>query len=175
LAPSSIRILVVDDSESFRRFVRATLQNKLELRTVVEALDGVEAVELAQVLQPNLILLDIGLPKLNGIEAARRIRQLAPQSKILFVSQESSVDVVQAAFSVGALGYVVKTDAGGELETAVKAVLRGARFVGRRFAGHSFTGAKDARPPGTVHAKILTIPQRQVVEDLQPPRGGVLF
>ena len=147
MATSSIRVLVVDDSEPFRRFVCSILQNKLELRTIVEASDGVEAIELAQALQPDLILLDIGLPKLNGIEAARRIRELAPQSKILFVSQESSVEVVQAAFSVGASGYVVKMDAGSELPTAVKAVLRGERFVGSRFAGHGFTGASDARGP----------------------------
>ena len=78
------------------------LQNKLELQNHRRSEDGVEAIELAQALQPDLILLDIGLPKLNGIEAARRIRELAPRSKILFVSQESSVEVVQAAFSIGA-------------------------------------------------------------------------
>ena len=104
MATSSIRVLVVDDSEPFRRVVCSILQNKLELRTIVEASDGVEAIELAQALQPDLILLDIGLPKLNGIEAARRIRELAPQSKILFVSQESSVDVVQTAFSARCIG-----------------------------------------------------------------------
>jgi DNA-binding NarL/FixJ family response regulator len=64
----------------------------------------VQAIELARALRPNLILLDIGLPKLNGIDAARRIRQLAPQSRILFVSQESSVDLVQEAIDVGAFG-----------------------------------------------------------------------
>jgi len=96
-------------------------------------------------MQPDLILLDIGLPKLNGIEAARRIRELAPQSKILFVSQESSVEVVQTVLTLGASGYVVKMDAGSELLTAVHAVLRGERFVGNRFAGHSFIGASDAR------------------------------
>jgi DNA-binding NarL/FixJ family response regulator len=144
LATSSIRVLVVDDFEPFRRVVSSILQIKLEFRTIVEASDGVEAIELAQALQPDLILLDIGLPKLNGIEAARRIRELAPRSKILFVSQESSVEVVQTAFSLGASGYVVKKDAGSELLTAVDAVLRGERFVGGRFACHGFTGASDA-------------------------------
>ena len=103
------------------------------------------AIKLAQALQPDLILLDIGLPKLNGIEAARRIRELVPRSKIIFCSQESSVDIVEAAFSAGASGYVVKVDAGSELLTAVDVVLRGEQFVGRRFAGHDFTGASDAR------------------------------
>jgi CheY-like chemotaxis protein len=149
LAISSIRVLVVDDFEPFRRIVCSALQNQLKSPTLVEALDGVEAVELAHALQPDLIVLDIGLPKLNGIEAARRIRELAPQSKILFVSQESSVDLVHEAFSVGASGYVVKMDAGNELLTAVKAVLRGETFVGIRFAGLGFTGASDAPTSGS--------------------------
>jgi len=161
LATSSIRVLVVDDFEPFRRFVCSTLQNKLELRTILEASDGAEAIELAQALQPDLILLDIGLPKFNGIEAARRIRDLAPQSKILFVSQESSPDVVQAAFTVGASGYVVKADAERELPSAVKAVLRGERFVGSRFAGHGFTGASDARTPGSARGNKVFAPLQQ--------------
>jgi DNA-binding NarL/FixJ family response regulator len=161
----SIRILVVDDFEPFRQFVRSTLQEKLGVRTIVEASDGVEAIELAQALQPDLILLDIGIPKLNGIEAARKIRELAPRSKILFVSQESSVDIVQTAFSVGASGYVVKIDAGSELSTAVKAVLRGERFVGRRFAGHGFTGPSNTPNPGSARGDKVFIPlQRQNVE-----------
>jgi DNA-binding NarL/FixJ family response regulator len=147
-----MRVLVVDDFEPFRRFVCSTLQNKLKLPTIVEASDGLEAIELAQKIQPDLIVLDVGIPKLNGIETARRIIEVAQHSKILFVSQESSVDVVQAAFSVGASGYVLKMDAGSELPAALEAVLRGERFVGSRFAGQGFPGDSDAQTPGRAQA-----------------------
>ena len=125
-----IRVLVVEDFEPFRRFICSTLEKKSELQVVCEVSDGLEAVQKAEELQPDLILLDIGLPTLNGIEAARQIRKLAPEAKIIFVSQESSADVVQEALSLGALGYVVKTHAGSELLAAVDAVLLEKQFVG---------------------------------------------
>jgi len=101
-----------------------------DLQVVCEVSDGLEAVQKAKELQPDLIVLDIGLPGLNGIEAARRIRQLSPLSKILFVSQQSSADVVQEALSFGALGYVVKAQAAAEFLTAVATVLLDKQFVG---------------------------------------------
>jgi DNA-binding NarL/FixJ family response regulator len=142
---SSRRVLVVEDSEPFRKFICSTLGKRPELQIVGEVSDGLEAVQKAEELQPDLILLDIGLPSLGGIEAARRIRELSPQSRILFVSQDSSVHVVQGALAEGAKGYVVKTDARRELLTAMSAVLRGEQFVSRRLSGHDFFGASDAR------------------------------
>jgi DNA-binding NarL/FixJ family response regulator len=119
-----IRVLVVEDNEPFRRFVRASLSTRAELHVISEVSDGLEAVQKALELQPTLIVLDIGLPSLNGIEAARRIRELSPKSKILFLSQESSAGVVQEALCLGALGYVVKAYAAIDLLLAVEAVLR---------------------------------------------------
>ena len=100
----SVRLLVVDDYEPFRRFVYSMLEKRTELQVIGESSDGLEAVRKAEELQPDVILLDVGLPALNGIEAARRIRKLSPESKILFVSQETSTDVVQEALGVGAQG-----------------------------------------------------------------------
>jgi DNA-binding NarL/FixJ family response regulator len=129
LATSSIRVLVVDDFEPFRRVICSILAKKQDLQVICEACDGLEAVQKAQESKPDLILLDLGLPALNGFAAARQIRQLAPASKILFVSIESSDDLVQEAFSSGALGYVSKTRVGSDLLAAVEAVLEGRHFV----------------------------------------------
>ena len=106
------------------------LERLADARVVGEAADGWEAVQKALTLKPDLIVLDIGLPKLNGIKAANRILAIGHNSaKIIFLTQESDSDVVQAAFSTGAQGYVLKTDAGNQLLPAIKAVLRGERFV----------------------------------------------
>jgi DNA-binding NarL/FixJ family response regulator len=141
---ASVRVVVVEDHEQFRRFICSTLEKAPELQVVGIVSDGVAAVQKAEELQPDLILLDIGLPNLNGIEAARRIHKLSPESKILFVSQESSVDVVREALGTGASGYVVKSDAGRELLEGVNAVLRGELFIGERFSGHYFVEGSGA-------------------------------
>ena len=130
-----VRVLVVDDSEPCRRFVCSTLGKRPELQVICEVSDGLVAVQKAKELQPDLIVLDIGLPTLNGMEGAGRIRKLAPESKILILSQESSADVVQEALSVGALGYVVKAHAGTELLAAVDAVCQGMQFVSKGIIG----------------------------------------
>ena len=123
------RVLVVDDFEPFRHFLCATLEVRPELQVIGEASDGLQAVQKAEESQPDLILLDIGLPKLNGIEAAHRISRLVPAAKILFVSQENDADVVSAALSNGAKGYVLKLDANRELLPAVESILRGKDFI----------------------------------------------
>jgi CheY-like chemotaxis protein len=117
------------------------------IQFITEVEDGLQAVEKARELQPDLILTDIGLPGLNGIEAARRIKRLSPRSKLIFVSQESAFDVVREAFEAGASGYVVKTDAAAELLTALDAVLAGKHFVGNRFADRDLVGATEERIP----------------------------
>jgi DNA-binding NarL/FixJ family response regulator len=129
LEKSQVSVLVVDDYEAFRKFICSALVKDSRLQIVGEASDGLDAVCKAEQLQPDLIVLDIGLPKLNGIEVARRIRLRVPQSKILFLTLETSPDVVQEALSTGARGYVAKAKAGTELMAAVDAVLEGRRFI----------------------------------------------
>ena len=135
-----IRVLVAEDFEAFRKFLCAQLLRRPDLKLVCEVSDGLEAVQKAHELKPDLILLDIGLPGLDGIEIARHIRQHAPDTKILFCTQECDMEVVQAAFNVGGHGYVFKADAGRELLLALDVVLKGERFIGNRFAAPISTG-----------------------------------
>lgn len=124
-----IRILVVDDFEPWRQQICSILGARPELRVVAETADGLEAVQKAQELKPDLILLDIGLPSLDGLEAAKRIRLVAPGSKVIFVTQNSDKGIVQAALSTGARGYVLKAGAARELLAAVAAALSGDQFL----------------------------------------------
>ena len=161
---AQVRTLVVEDHEAWRRFLSTTLQRETVLQLVGEVSDGLEAVQKAEELQPDLILLDVGLPKVNGIEAARKILEVSPASRILFVSGNRSPDIVDKALSTGAGGYVTKTDCGRELLSAVKAVLEGTRFVSASLAGHdsaepiedqrSHVRPKDVRTPLRAQKKI---------------------
>jgi DNA-binding NarL/FixJ family response regulator len=126
---SAIRILVVEDFSPFWQVIRLTLAERRDLQVISEVADGLEGVREAEALGPDLVFLDIGLPTLNGIEAAHLIRKLVPASKIIFVTQESSSEVVQEALNLGACGYVVKTNAATDLLAAVDAVLEGRQFV----------------------------------------------
>ena len=121
----ALRVLVVEDFQPFRELIRSMLGKMADSQIVGEVSDGLEAVRKAEELRPDLILLDVGLPTLNGVEAARRIRNLVPEAKIIFVTQEFSADVVQAALTTGAAGYVVKTRMTSDLLLAVAAVRQG--------------------------------------------------
>jgi len=138
----SVRILAVEDFEPWRRFISSMVEQEPQFRIICEVSDGLEAVQKAKELKPDLILLDIGLPKLNGIAAARQIRRFTPNSKILFLTQESSIAVMREALGIGA-GFVVKTDAGRELLSAMKAVMLGEQFLSSRVTTHTLEQAMD--------------------------------
>jgi DNA-binding NarL/FixJ family response regulator len=118
-----LRVLLVEDYKPFLRLLSSLLSKKPEIQIVGHVSDGVEAVRKAEDLQPDLIVLDIGLPSLNGIDAARLIRNLSPNSKILFLSTESSEEVIQEALSLGACAYVHKSRIGSELLPALDTVI----------------------------------------------------
>jgi DNA-binding NarL/FixJ family response regulator len=125
----TFKVLLVDDYEPFRQVVRSVLEQRDDLQVVGEASDGLDAVQKAKELQADLILLDIDLPKLNGIQATRRLRDLVPNAKILFLSEESNSDVIQEGLRSGALGFVRKLNTQAELLAAIGEVLKGKQFV----------------------------------------------
>lgn len=126
---SAVRVIVADDYKNWRQEVRLLLQGRPDVQVISELADGIEVVGAAEKLKPDLILLDIELPGLNGIEAARQIALGSPGSKIVFLTQLNSPDIVQAALDTGALGYVWKMYAGRQLMPAIEAALRGERFL----------------------------------------------
>ena len=172
----TVRLFIVDDYEPFRKFVRSLLGRSQKLQVIGEASDGLEAVRKAEELQPDLIILDLGLPTLSGMEVARRIRRLCPKGKILFLSQDASFDLAQEAFRLGAMGYVVKAHAGSELLAAVEAVCQGRQFVSKGLSSHNSSSTTNAQAPGHLF-------QQEVLPPLVPegakithsPRGSVLF
>lgn len=135
------RALVVEDYEPFRRFLCSTQRELADLQAIWEESDGIEAVKKAQELEPDLIVLDMNLPRLSGFEVAQKIRVISPRSKILMLTSEWSFEFVEEAFRSGASGYLVKSLAGRELLPAVRAVLRDTRFFCSQCRNHNFPGA----------------------------------
>ena len=139
----SYRVLVVEDHELWRRYVRSVLERAARWDVVAEAADGLQAVDTVDAFKPDLILMDIGLPGLDGIGAARRILARDPGSRILFVSEHQSSDIVQAALGTGARGYITKSDAARDLLPGMEAIVDGRWFVGARFGGRVIDPADD--------------------------------
>jgi DNA-binding NarL/FixJ family response regulator len=117
-------VLVVDDFEQWREYVCATIQEIPDLEVVGVASDGPEAIDKAAALRPDLVVLDIGLPTMNGIEVALGIRRVSPESIIVFISANHSSDVIEECFRLGASGYVTKSSAGDHLISAIIAALK---------------------------------------------------
>jgi DNA-binding NarL/FixJ family response regulator len=145
-----IRVLLVDDHALARRGIRAVLSSNANLDVVCEAADGEEAVNKAEELHPAIILLDITLPGISGIQAARRIRASSPESRIIFLSQHDSIQIAKDALSVGAQGYVVKSDAGRDLLTAIEAVHEGRTFISRTLVARGWNSKKNDLPTGNL-------------------------
>jgi len=132
-------VLIVDDFAPYRAYIASLLKGYPKLKVVDEASEGLQAVEKARYWKPDVIFMDIGLPLLNGIEAAQRIREVSPHSQIVFLSQDTSPELVEKAIELGASGYVFKSEAERNLFAAIDAVLDGRQF----FSGHPDLGSPE--------------------------------
>ena len=130
----ALRILVADDHEVVRRGVRTLLESEPGWVVCAEAVNGREAVEAAKRLRPDIAVLDIGMEELNGLEAARQIRKLVPETEILILTIHESEEVIREVLAAGARGYVLKSDAGRDLVTAVSTLRRHKPFLTTRLA-----------------------------------------
>lgn len=135
-----IRVLIVDDFPSWRVKLCDSLKSHPEILLVGEAADGKSALENASKYQPDLILLDIGLPDISGLQVAKQLSRIAPRAEILFLSADHSHETVRMAFESGARGYVLKSNAGSQLTSAISAVRRGDRFVSSGISDPCKTG-----------------------------------
>jgi len=129
---ASKRILLIDDFAPYRTFISSILQEQPGYHIVGEAADGLKGVQRAEEAKPDLVVLDMDLRELNGIEVTRQIQRCSPDSAILFLTLSDDADLAREALHAGARGYVHKLDAVSELVDAARAVLLGKRFVSRR-------------------------------------------
>ncbi len=125
----SIRLLVVDDFAPWHLFASSILHTHPEVQIVGDAFSGLEGIQKARELQPDLVLLDVSMPALNGLQAARQILGASQRVKIIFASECRSPEIAEEAINLGALGFVLKTNASTELLPAIRTVLEGSCFV----------------------------------------------
>ena len=160
----SIRVVLVDDSSPFRDLLRTTLEQMPGFEIVGESSDGIEAIQKIRELNPDLILLDVGLPHLSGIEVARHVQTFSTHSIILFVSQFCDWDIIEHAFRYGASGYVVKSDAAAEFVPAVESVRQGMHFISTTAVRHILDEYRRGGPSRMLNRISGDIARRSAVE-----------
>jgi DNA-binding NarL/FixJ family response regulator len=162
-----LKILIADDHEIVRQGLRSMLEAQRDCQVVGEAADGRQAVALTKELNPEVVILDIGMPTLNGLEATRQILKMRPQTKVLILTMHESDSVIREVLDAGARGYILKTDAGRDLVTAVDSLRRNKTFFTSRVSQMILDGflKGDPRPKDSESGAIrLTPRQREIVQ-----------
>lgn len=159
------RVLLVDDHRLVRAGIRSLLESMLLINEVMEAGEGIEALDLVRRYQPQVVLLDITLSGMNGLDVCEQIKQKSPTTQVLFLSMHASVEYVAKAMQVGATGYLIKDAAYDELEIALKTTLRGQRYISREIPQDQVdkllqkTGLQDI-----TGLALLTLRQKQILQ-----------
>ncbi len=161
---SVLRILIADDHEVARKGVRAVLESHAGWEVCGEARDGREAVECASRLKPDVLLLDIGMPNLNGLDAARQILATTPEARILILTIHDSEQVVREVLAAGARGFLLKSDAGRDLVAAVEAVQHRRTFFTPKVAQMLLDGYLRPQESDTLGKCVLTPREREVIQ-----------
>lgn len=160
-----IRVLIADDHALFREGIRALLRPYPDIEIVGEAEDGVQALERVEELAPDLVLLDINMPRLGGLEAVPEIQGRRPATRILILTQYDNKEYVYRFLRLGVAGYVLKKAAGTELVAAIRAAARGESFLDPSVAGAVIQGfLKRGSDPAQESFESLTERERQVLK-----------
>jgi DNA-binding NarL/FixJ family response regulator len=163
-----IRVLIVDDHSLMRAGIRALFQNSTDIRVVGESGDGHNALELMKELSPDVVLMDISMPGLNGLEVAARARKEMPRTRIVFLSMHGGDEYVLRALEVGAAGYVLKDSETSELELAIRSAVKGEAFlspaVSTKVIGSFVSHLSSAHKSQTSPYEQLTTRQREVLQ-----------
>jgi DNA-binding NarL/FixJ family response regulator len=162
-----LKLLLADDHEIVRQGLRSMLEAQRDCQVVGEAADGRQAVAMTKELNPDVVILDIGMPSLNGLEATRQILKMRPQTKVLILTMHESDSVIREVLDAGARGYILKTDAGRDLVSAVESLRRNKTFFTSRVAQMILDGflKGDSRPQDSPTGIVrLTPRQREIVQ-----------
>jgi DNA-binding NarL/FixJ family response regulator len=163
-AKPRIRVLLADDHKLFRAGIRSLLQTLDDVEVVAEAGDGREALRLVEAHHPDVVLLDIMMPNLNGLDAAARMARGFPRSRVIMLSMNTDEDSVLKTLRAGAVGYLVKTADPAELELAVRAAARGERFLSSAISGHVVAASLQRIEREQSTLERLTPRQREVLQ-----------
>jgi DNA-binding NarL/FixJ family response regulator len=164
---STLKVLLADDHEIVRRGLRSILETQRECEIVGEAADGRQAVTLVKELNPDIVILDISMPLLNGLEATRQILKIRPQTKVLILTVHEADPLIREVLDAGARGYILKTDAGRDLVTAIESLRRNKTFFTSRVSQMILDGflKGDTGFSGNQNGGIrLTPRQREIVQ-----------